>query len=193
MSFIVCGYYTKDTIYEEMAQTLEASLQKFKVPFYIQRIKSRGNWHDNTSYKPTFLLEMLEKFDDDIIYVDCDAEFFEYPKLFDDLNCNVGVHYFDRSLHGSSCKGFEVLSGTIFLRNCDSVKDQVELWEVLCKRTVDTWDQKHLESVLAGDFYNLPEEYCVIFDVMSHVKSPVIKHYQASRELRRTKSLNRRL
>ncbi len=186
--FIVCAYYTVDTMYEQLVVRLKNSLEKFNIPNHIQPITNLGDWHLNTSYKPTFLLEMLNKFPGrDIIYIDADAEFMAYPKLFEHLGCKIGVHYFDRSYHGRRQTGFEVLSGTIFLKNCDQVKEMVHKWEKECTRRPYTWDQKSLEKVLSGNFLNLPEEYCTIFDTMKHVKEPVVVHYQASRTVRENK------
>ena len=191
MSFIIVGYYTKDTFYEEEAAKFKASLVKFKIPYYIERIENLGDWNKNTSYKPTFLKKMLAKFPEhNIVYVDCDAEFLAYPYLFDGLDCNVGVYLFDKSQHKKKgCKGFEVLSGTIFLKNNQEVLTLVEEWERRCIRNPYTWDQKSLEKVLAGKFYTIPGEYCKIFDLMDHIENPVIVHYQASRRVRKNKGL----
>ena len=187
--FIVVAYYTLDTIYEEKVQVLIDSLEKFKIPYYIKPIKNLGSWYKNTGYKPTFLKEMLKKFpDDNIVYIDADAEFFAYPNLFETLDCNVGVHHFDLSLHGNrTLIGFDVLSGTIFLKNNEEVYNIVTNWENECKKKPHVWDQRHLEKVLGGNFYNLPYEYCAIFNLMSHIKNPIIVHYQCSREIRKKK------
>lgn len=184
--FIVVGYYTKDTLYEARAATLQKSLEKYKVPFYLERIDDLGGWYANTCYKPTFLKEMLEKFSDhNIIYVDCDAEFFAFPELFNSFEGNIGVYLFDRSCYSKSAKGFEILSGTIFLRNNTEVKQMVEDWEQECKSHPNVWDQKSLEKVLGDNYEKLPGEYCKIFDRMEWITSPIIVHYQASREVRR--------
>ncbi len=188
--YIITAYYTKDTLYEEQAARLKNSLDKFNVPYYITGIESKGSWQKNTSYKPTFILEMLEKFNPlSIVYVDCDAEFLKYPVLFDTLNCNIGVHLFDRTCYNKKIqKKFEVLSGTIFLSNNEKVKSLIKLWKAKCDKDNFTFDQHHLENILAGEFYNLPGEYCKIFDKWSGViLDPVIVHYQASRIVRKNK------
>lgn len=196
MSFLVVGYYTRNTLYEDMAKVFVESLKKFNIVYHIQAIEDLGDWHLNTSYKPTFLREMLDTFDQDIVYVDVDAEFFRYPYLFNEINYNIAVHYFNKELHRTVNKrsrvtGYEVLSGTVFLKNCEATKLIVENWERECKKFPYTWDQVSLAKVIGTDFYNLPEEYCTIFDVMSHVRLPVIKHYQASRVMRRMKQRRR--
>jgi len=185
--FIIVGYYTKDTLYEERAKHFIQSLKKFKVPFYIEPIENLGNWNKNTAYKPTFLKKMLIKFPiQNVVYVDCDAEILRYPKLFETIEGDVAVHLFDRSCYSKSHQGFEVLSGTIFLRNNERAFGLVEQWESLCSAQPGIWDQKHLEKVLNGNFSLLPGEYCKIFDRWNkRYPDPVIVHYQASRQVRK--------
>lgn len=191
MNFIVVGYYTIDTSYEDLAQIFAKSMTVLDIPFYIEEVENLGTWHKNTAYKPTFIKRMMDKFSNcNIVYNDVDAEFKRYPELFRDLDCNIAVHNFDRRHYRNIIQeSYEILSGTIFLKNCKEVKQLIIKWEAECKRRPLTWDQKSLEKILRGNFFNLPEEYCVIFDIMSHVKNKVIVHYQASRELRKKKDL----
>jgi len=189
-NFIVVGYYTKNTIYEEKSKIFINSLKKFNIPYDVQAIKNLGDWWSNTNYKPTFLYEMLKKHKPkSVIYVDCDAEFLHFPELFErlsvDPSVNVGVYIFDRSCYRKSAHGFEVLSGTVFLKNNQTVLELVKRWEMECKNNPRVWDQKSLEKVLNGNYTKIPGEYCKIFDRMEHITDPVIVHYQASREVRK--------
>lgn len=190
MNFIIVGYYTRNTIYQEKAEEFRDSMLHHNIPFYIEGIDNLGDWWKNTNYKPTFLREMLDRFyPKSIVYVDCDAKFFGFPTLFEDLYSNpvvnVGVHLFDRSCYKRSQHGFEVLSGTIFLKNNSIVRGLVDEWVEECRNNPRKWDQKSLEKVLNGDFYRLPGEYCKIFDKMEDITKPIIVHYQASRQVRR--------
>ena len=183
--FIVVGYYSASTIYEDKAEHLRKSLEKCNIPYHLQRIEDRGGWYANTCYKPTFLLEMLETFpEQNIIYVDVDAEFLSFPDLFHSFEGDIGVYLFDRSCYSKSAHGFEVLSGTIFLRNNPKVYEIVQKWELECINSPHTWDQKSLQKVLGDNYTKLPGEYCKIFDRMEWITEPVIIHYQASREVR---------
>jgi len=189
-SFIVVAYFTVGTLYEARAKILERSLERNRVPYHIEGVPNLGSWLKNTNFKPTFIKSMLQKFDENIVYVDVDAEFLQHPILFEELgndsDCNIAVHLFDRSCYVNSVGGFEVLSGTIFLRNCDWVKGIVNEWEARCQKHLHgEVDQKSLEHVLRGRFTELPGEYCKIFDREPEVTEPVIVHYQASREVRR--------
>ena len=189
MKFMVIGYYTRNTFYEDHAQVFVKSMQLFNIPYYVEAIDNLGSWVLNCTYKPTFIKRMMEKFPDyNIVYVDVDAEFLAYPILFEDLDCNIAVHYFDRRYHPKiTVEAYEVLSGTIFLKNCCQVFEMVEQWEKECERRPRVWDQRSLEKILQGDFYHLPAEYCKIFNLMPRIKNAVIVHYQASRRIRKNR------
>ena len=184
--FIVVGYFTRNTFYEDHTRIFVKSLKRFNILYYIEGIESLGDWYKNVNYKPTFIKKMMKKFPEhNIVYVDCDAEFLGYPKLFEEIEDNIAVHLFDRKHFNKKCEGFEVLSGTIFLRNTDETYRLVEKWEEQCKRKPRQWDQKSLEQVLHGNFYHLPEEYCKIYYAKHGAKNPIIVHYQASRKVRK--------
>lgn len=188
--FIVIAYYTGNTLYEDYAKELIQSLKLYDILYHVERIDDLGGWYKNIGHKPTFIKRMLLKFSDlNIVYVDCDARFFKYPKLFDELglDVNVAAHEFDRRNWGRGDNKTEVLSGTIFLRNNETTLKLVEKWEQECQANPWAFDQKLLENILAGDYYRLPGEYCKIFDTMRSIRNPVIVHYQASRRVRKKK------
>ena len=184
--FIVIAYYTLGTLYEEHAKKLERSLIFHHIPCQIQGVENLGSWHKNVNYKPTFIKEMMELHRPrSVVYVDVDAEFMQYPTLFEQLNCEIAVHEFDRSWYNPKFKGTEILSGTIFLSNNDTTRSLVDEWEKMCQDNPRDWDQRSLAKVLSNNFYRLPENYCCIFDTMKSVENKVIVHYQASRTVRR--------
>jgi len=192
MSWLVCAYFTKDRIYINRAGKLIESLRKFKIPYEVCPIDTFNDWYKGTQYKPTFLNDMLKKYPQhSIVYVDVDAIFCKYPDLFDILDTkrpevNIAVHVLDHSKYRRKNHPPELLSGTIFLRNSNETSIILQEWILELTKDNKLWDQRGLAKVLQNhSFYNLPEEYCTIFDYMSSVKDPVIKHFQASRETRR--------
>ena len=184
--FIVIAYYTLGTLYEKHARRLATSCMKFNVPCHIKGVENLGSWHKNINYKPTFIREMMELHRPrSVVYVDCDAEFLQYPTLFEQLFCEIAVHEFDRSWYGHKQNGTEILSGTIFFDNSQASRFIVDLWIDMCTKNPKDWDQRSLAKVLPVSFYRLPESYCCIFDTMKRVENKVIVHYQASRTVRR--------
>jgi len=190
MGWLVCAYFTKDPIYSKHAAKLIESLKRFQIPYELTPIEPFNDWDKGTHYKARFLQDMLKKYPDhSIVYVDADAIFCCYPDLFDSLNerkdVNIGVHVLDHSKYRRKNLNPEMLSGTIFLRNTGETSIIVQEWITELDRCPTIWDQSALNVVLKNhSFFNLPEEYCTIFDYMSSVKNPVIKHFQASREFK---------
>lgn len=189
--WIICAFFTKNTAYEEHTKKFVESLEQFNLSYDITSVDSKGSWYSNTQYKPTFLKQMLKKHHpNSIIYVDVDAIFCRYPEYFSKLDntpeVNIAIHMLDHSKYRRKTLAPEMLSGTIFLKNTMTTKQIVDEWIQECKKDAKLWDQRALATVLRKYKYHLlPEEYCTIFDYMSSVKNPVVKHFQASRENRR--------
>jgi len=196
--WIVCGYHTEDKSYTQHAEKLKESLVSLNISFDIIPIQEQGDWYKNTQYKPVFLKHMLEKhYPNSVVYVDVDAIFCQYPNFFDRLDresdVNMAVHVLDHSKYRRKTAAPELLSGTIFLKNTKVTKQIVNDWVHECKKDPKLWDQRALAVVLRKYKYHLlPEEYCMIFDYMSSVKNPVIKHFQASRESRRKANIKKK-
>jgi len=187
MNYIVCGYYTLNTDYEDMAKDLIKTLETWNLDYDIRAIQNRGSWYTNMQYKPTFIRQIMEEYPDkNVVYLDCDAEVIQDPKLFHYLTCDIAVHVLDHSKYARKNHKPEMLSGTIFFRNTEGNRTLVDEWIRICRQNDRMWDQVALvKAIGTKPFHNLPEEYCVIFDYMRTVESPVIVHYQASRKFRR--------
>lgn len=205
MSFKVVAYYTEDTLYARHSKRLERSLKRYEIPYYIQPIKSLGSWFLNTAYKPIFIREMMKKFEgecDFVVYVDVDAKFLGYPKNFDSISCEIAAYIYDGREYRRNNWIPELLSGTLCFKICPACYDLVEAWAERCRLKPKVWDQKNLAHILSIchtdppkvgypiDFQVLPGEYCKIFDKMDYIREPIIVHFQASRDVRATKSLN---
>lgn len=191
--FLIIAYYTENTSYQSLAEKLKKSIQNLGLPHYIESIKDQGSWEKNTHYKAYFIKKCLIERSENLLYVDVDAIFKQYPSLIDSLDCDIAYRTQDFRWRKD-----EALSGTIFLRNNDKIKRMVDRWIELNQNTPaermkpETWEQKHMQTAQRemSDivYYNLPPEYTYIFD---HTKtmypkiSPVIEHYQESRNVHR--------
>ena len=190
MGWLVCAYFTKDPIYSKHAANLIESLKRFQIPYEVTPIEPFNNWDKGTHYKAYFLQDMLKKYSGhSVVYVDADAVFCCYPDLFDTLHkrkdVNIAVHVLDHSKFRRSHLQPELLSGTIFLRNSEETSIIIQEWISELNGKPTLWDQIALKKVLQKHlFFTLPEQYCMIYDYMSTVKNPVIKHFQASREFK---------
>ena len=191
MNWIVVAYYCGHPIYEESSKRLIQSMDKFNIPYDVEKLPSRGDWYTNMQVKPTFVRDMMIKHSTkSIVYLDVDAEFVAYPKVFDSLDAslldNVAVHVLDHSKYRRKTHAPEMLSGTVFLKNNQFTAAIVSEWINECSKDPKLWDQHALQTVLNKyGFTNLPEGYTCIFDYMNSVKNKVIIHHQASRVAKR--------
>ena len=155
---LVCAYYTYGTPYEKIVENLEESLISLGLHYHIRGYDSRGSWVANCGIKPSFLLDCLTEFDDDILYVDADAIVRKVPEIA--CEEDIGVYY-KKHLDGTE----ELLSGTIYLKQ--SAKPLVARWLVEQESNPGKWDQKTLATVVKKHGYKvqrLPQGYTKIFD-----------------------------
>jgi hypothetical protein len=187
MSFVICSYFTEATPYADEAKELAQSARAVGVHCALWPIQSVGSWQDNTLYKANFVKSMLDFYPGyNVIYVDADARFRQYPALFDSLDCDMAAYFRDWRFAKN-----ELLSGTLYVRNNDIMRQVIGEWikENLANRLV--WEQKNLQAVISRHpdlkIYRLPVEYCCIFDSEERRNGcrPVIEHLQRSRRYRR--------
>jgi hypothetical protein len=197
--FIICGFATKDTPYEQVAENyLIASCKKLNLELDFSLVPNLHSWKANTSFKGTFAKEMLNKHNRNVVLLDADAEITQYPKIFSLIpeDCNIAAHYLDQNAwYKNNSNRKEFLSGSLFLRNNNFTKEIVDKWILALKNNTSLWEQRVLENIIIENkvkVFELPLEYCYIREVKTgiapHVlcNNPIIIHNQVSRKLKRT-------
>lgn len=186
---LTIAYFTRGNKYESLSRKLKQSCDSFNIPLHLGPIDDLGSWEKNTHYKAKFILECLQSFHHDLLYVDVDALFRQSPDLLETLDCDIAYR-----TENFKWRKNEALSGTIFLRNNTKTINFVKSWIDLNEATPasrfkpETWEQANMQRAhLSSEdlkYYNLPPEYTFVFD---HTKrmypriKPVIEHFQASR------------
>lgn len=187
---LIIAYFTKDTQYQILSEELRASCNKFNLNIYLESIPNLNSWELATHYKARFIKDCLNRFTDtNLVYIDVDAKFMEYPVLFDSINCDIGYR-----TENFKWRANEALSGTIYLKNTPKVLSFMNTWISLNelvkaeRMKPETWEQKNMQRALSKHsdivYINLPPEYTYIQD---HTKrmypgiKPIIMHYQESR------------
>lgn len=181
---IVVAFYTPE--YEKEIVRLENSCKKFNIELETRQYESRNKWEENCSMKSEFLLEMLNTLDDNIFYVDADAEFQREPEWeelekYDEMGVVYHYWYYKTQLIT------ELLSGSIYLPNNPQTIEIVEAWIEEQQKDRNIWDQKTLQKVVET-YYNdsvfiMDKKWCYVADYMQ-VENPIIQHWQASRRLK---------
>lgn len=179
---LVIAYYTEGTGYAQEADKLRLSMLPLGLEHQIEAVPNLGSWQRNTQFKARFILDMMDRFPGrPLLYVDADATFERYPAALCALDADIAVHH-----RG----GKELLSGTIYLSGSIASQRIVERWVAMNDQCPNLWDQINLERTLhsapgIAKVEELPADYCAIFDLMPEATDPVIKHWQASRRLKK--------
>jgi hypothetical protein len=173
------------------------SVSGFKFHTDIRAVDNKGSWQKNTSYKPEFLRIMLDRHPEDIVFLDSDAQVLRYPDLFNQIpeGYCIAAHTLDKNAwygYNYPQGRHELLSGTLWIKNCDESRRLLDAWIDACRAT-NMWEQKVLQIVLEQleiEPYQLPLAYCYIKTLPGErppivkVEEPVIVHNQVSRSLR---------
>ena len=139
---LVVAFYTINTPYEQEVRKLEFTCTKHGLKYHTEGYEGRGHWTANCAIKPEFILEMLTRFpDEDLLYIDADGEIKQYPKLIEKLTCDVAAYIM---------KGGTLLSGTLFFRNNEKVKELVNEWIKKQRQRPDRWDQYTLHETIVN-------------------------------------------
>lgn len=195
--FIIVSFYTLNTQYTDICHKyLMASLSNLNLHSDVRGVPNLGSWNRNTSYKPDFLVHMLDQHpNEDIVFVDADAEILEYPKLFEEIpeEYNFAFHMLDKSTWYNRVypedNRFELLTGTLFIRNNDLSKEVVKQWAGECASSRE-WEQRILQRIIKDrgiKCYSLPLSYCYIKSLPNgslpnvKVDKVFIAHNQVSR------------
>lgn len=184
--FIVTTYFT-DENYRLLSERLRASLDHFKIPHDLRAVASRGSWNENTGFRAEFLKGMMDDHPGkNLVWIDADGIVQRYPILLHELEgIDVACHFKKRG------EARELLGGTLFLRANDRVRGMMDDWIRASAALPSYKDQMGLRAVIDRDptrlrIFNLPGTYCQIYDLMKDVGVPVIEHFQASRQYRRS-------
>ena len=155
-NWIVKAFHTGGP-YQKDADKLQASADKFGIPIDIEVIESRGSWNSNTHYKPLSIMNaMLEHKRKNIIHIDVDAWFLQYPTFFDMFDSDLGAFYWGGG--GTWC------SGTVIVRNCNYMIDFMAKWDnILRKNPKQHGDQVAMGKVIVAstelDIVKIPAGY----------------------------------
>ncbi len=191
-------FYSKGTPYEKVAyEYLIPSAAKFGLSVKAIEAPNYKNWNRNVAEKPRIILELLEGLspNDALVFLDADATIEKFPDLFNTLKPEVDLAFHRLSWnlwYGYSCGTQELLTGTMFLRSNDRVKDLCKEWYIQALES-DDWEQKVLQNIISKyknlGTEQLPLEYCFMKTRPGGkppliTVEPVILHHQLSRTLK---------
>lgn len=203
--WIAISFYTAGTGYEQEVNKLIASLKTFKLPHHVFSFNPTGTWRGNLNFKSESILKGFDMFPGkDIVFIDADGIVRQYPTLFDELSSHrrfdLSAHFF--KYDPKSGDPDELLSGTLWIQNNETGRALVKRWHEVGLARPDVRHQMCLKVALedlAAEGLRVrvnrhPFAYTCIFDYyMAQRTSPVIEHFQKSRQLRKQVGYGQRL
>jgi hypothetical protein len=196
------SYYTPR--YQEVASRLIRSLDAYGEDYDVTRMDQEFSevpgerFLQAVRHKPLFIQMQFKKYAAQgyhaVVWIDADAEIVAPAKLFHMLDADIAVYY-------REC--FELVANIMWFRCCFKVNRFLPHWVgAMQQGAVEKMpcpEQQVLQNMLpmSGlEVYRLPEEYSYLaehpeFDIReknnkARVVVPVIRQYQASRQMRNT-------
>ena len=179
--FRVVSFFTQDNEYAEYAKRLIDSLDRFGIEHDIIAVRSLGAWEFDCARKAEIVRDAWRRSEVPIVWIDADATMEAFPSLFQEIDADFAIHRWD---------GWQFGSGTIYFNKTQAAELLIDQWVLRCHADPNTWDQVHLQSawcdVAAQGALRtawLPRSYLQINGAPAD-ESPVILHWQASRQLK---------
>ena len=179
-SMKIVSFYTPH--YKPVAEKLLSSLHQFSLPYYIKEVPCRGSWVENCAFKPTFILQALQKLKEPLLWVDADGYFVRGIDY--EFQGDLSIHVNDLPSNHPS----KVISSTVFINNSKEAISFLQKWIQECEDTQNKeWDQVCLRDAYLKNktalITTLPPRYLKIYDKEQKKEDgePVIIQTQASR------------
>lgn len=192
MNYLAVGWFTKGTPYAKEAKEWWASAEKHGIKNTIQSVPKFKTWGQAVAAKPAILRQIFNQFPeyDGYLAVDVDARFRGKPNADRYAQTGFACHTWKRTPRHE----VEYLTGTMWFLNCNTTMDFLDCWAEESKPLahMDCPEQQALRKIIDDwrpiiTVDQLPVEWCYIFDDHAKMypdKSPLIVHYQKSRQYR---------
>jgi hypothetical protein len=194
MKPLVVSFYTGDPIYEEGAEKLRASAEKWGYEHLIGPWTDKGSWVKNCARKAGYILSTLVKtnYETPVVWVDCDSEILKTLEHLHDAEVDFAVPWSS----GSRDTGFG--TGVVYFAPTVGGIRMLKRWKKDClpiiKGESQEWDQVTLHKSWKGlgaerpitQF--LPQGYVKVFNHGWRAGEPqveYVRHQQFSRQVRK--------
>jgi hypothetical protein len=115
-----------NTYYSSRANILIEKCKKFNIPHAIEMIQSTGSYMLNCLKKPSFIKDMMKKYNEPLIWMDCDTDFREPFDIFDNINDDIGF-----ASHTGCIGGIK--ASPLYFKNGDKFDLIINTWIKACE------------------------------------------------------------
>ena len=151
MNTIIVSFYSDlepEKQYAEHAVKFINNVKSANLKYDVQELQPLSTWQEIVRFKPQFILDMLDKHNSPIMWIDIDNVIidFEAIKVLDTLECDIAAPKETET-------SFRTSVNAIFVNNTPEARRFVEEWNNKCKvgkyedhiPFTETWDE--LEAV----------------------------------------------
>lgn len=148
--------------YSQSASLLKSDCDRLKLDYYIQNLKGHFEYKKNCKMKPSFILECMKKFNQPIVWLDCDSRIVKNPS-FEGL---TEIDYAGVRRGGDADP--VMIASTLYFNTSEASIKMLEEWSRRCslKENDDRADHSILLDYLKESsglrFKWLPDSYGVI-------------------------------
>jgi len=173
---IFTTFYTKNSPYEISVKKLQEDLLSYGYEIFIQCFPENSFWVETYGKLGNFIVDVMNRYNDDVIWIDADAEVFKKPEeLFNiPLEADIAVY----------CNNDHFLLGTMLFRNRPHVKKFLKEWSKSVSTSSNTISKMIFKRLIASHpeikIHPLPQRLCQIYD-FPITEEPVILHKQFSK------------
>lgn len=150
--------------YSQSANLLKSDCDRLGLDYHIENLKGHSEYKKNCKMKPFFILDGLKKFNQPVVWLDCDSRIVKTP-TFQNLE-NVDF----AGVKKKENNGQAMIASTLFFNNTKSSLGLLEEWCKRCelKENSDKADHSILLECLKTKMQDLvftwlPDSYGVIF------------------------------
>ena len=168
MKTLLISFYSDiedKTYYSDNANRLRKECQDLDMQCSIQHKESLGSYQLNCLSKPQFILDMLERFNKPLLWMDVDSRLHKTPDIFDQ---------FDESVDMVVATANGMLSGMkaspLYFNNTDKAKEFINAWiastKDILENNVGVFDHEPLFGLIPTfikkmNIGNVGPEYCI--------------------------------
>ena len=186
----VISFYTAE--YESAADRLRASLEEYSIQHELHRLDGPDlcgeTWLHRVQWKPIFVRHRYGQCDENIVWLDADAEVIEYPIIFDQLDVDFACVRRTAPRRAVSPRS-RFSTGTMYFGRTPQAAWLLDCWAAACAEERAAGRQRTEQDILQQCWPQwgktlstcwLPMTYSRIYDRPREGR-PIIKQWQASR------------
>lgn len=139
---LIVSFATNDSHYLKYANRLRQNCDQHGLQHHIEVIQSFGTKRDHCAYKPSFILEMLDVYQRQVLWVDVDSVIQGQIELPENIDCG----FCDNVYRKRQRDPFQVTGGAVAFGNTVNARQFLEHWRDDCEQG-EEWDHPIMDRL----------------------------------------------